>query len=65
MRTEYIFTEDEIRKAKSRATELKQLALMCRDEGDTESNREIYLRAKGFCEALEILGIYPKHNKRD
>lgn len=56
----HILTAEEVSRVKARAVELKKTALMCRDMGDDEANRELYLRAKGFCEALTMLGIYTK-----
>ena len=57
MRTMHVLTDNEVNKAKARLKQLKWLALMNRDVGDNESNRECYLKAKGFEEALTILGI--------
>ena len=54
---QYVLTEQEVRKVRSRLGEMRQIALMCRDAQDEESNREWYLRAKGYEEALKMLGI--------
>lgn len=56
MRKQYILTESEIRQAIDRMYELRKISLSCRDAGDTEANREFYLMAKGFEEALRMLG---------
>lgn len=57
MRVQYVITNDEIQKAQDRLAQLRHVALLSRDAGQTEDNREYYLRARGFSEALEILGI--------
>lgn len=57
MRVQYVISEEEIRKACDRLDQLKHVALLSRDAGQTADNREYYLRAKGFEEALELLGI--------
>lgn len=54
---QYVLTENEVKKARSRLKEMKHIALLCRDAGDKESNREWYLKTKGFEEALQILGL--------
>lgn len=57
MRVQYVLSEQEIKKAKDRLNQLKHIALLSRDAGHMEDNREYYLRAQGFKEALMILGI--------
>lgn len=57
MRVQYIITENEIRAARNKLYELKQAALLSRDAGEAQDNREFYLRAKGFEDALLLLGI--------
>lgn len=57
MRIQYILEKDDIKRARDRLSQLKHIALLSRDAGHDEDNREYYLRAKGFQEALEILGI--------
>ncbi len=57
MRKQYILTEDEVRKLDARLKEMRHIALLCRDAGDTEGNKEWYLKAKGFEEALQMLGL--------
>lgn len=57
MRIQYILTQEEVRNALDRLAQLKHVALLSRDAGQTEDNREYYLRAKGFEEALKILGV--------
>lgn len=57
MKIEYVFTAKEIKAVKDRLAQLRQVALMSRDVRDAEANREFYLRAKGFEEALTMLGI--------
>ena len=57
MRIQYILTQEEVSKAKKRLEHLKQIALMSRDAGEKADNREFYLRAKGFEDALITLGI--------
>lgn len=57
MKLQYVFSEDEIEKIKSRLRHLRRIALLSRDAGDTAGNREFYLKAKGFEEALTMLGI--------
>ena len=57
MKTEYILTAQEIKTAKERLAELRRAALSSRDAGKMEDSKELYLKAKGFEEALTILGI--------
>ncbi len=57
MTRQYILTEREIRAVRDKLNELRQVALLSRDCRDRESNREFYLRAKGFEDALRMLGI--------
>lgn len=57
MKLQYVFSEGEIEKARSRLRHLRRIALLSRDAGDTAGNREFYLKAKGFEEALVLLGI--------
>lgn len=57
MRIQYVLTEQEIQRAKDRLKQLRHVALLSRDSGHMEDNREYYLRAQGFKEALVILGI--------
>lgn len=54
---QYVLSETEVIKARERLKKLKKIAMLNRDAGDNESNREYYLRAKGFEEALKMLGI--------
>lgn len=54
---QYIISEKEVKAVKAKLKTLKQAALLSRDAGEVEDNREYYLKAKGFQEALEILGI--------
>lgn len=57
MKMQYVISEDEIKKAKGRLIQLRAVALMSRDAGDKEASREFYLKAKGFEDALVMLGI--------
>lgn len=57
MYKQYIMTETEVKKARNRLSEMRKIALMSRDAGDRGDNLEWYLRAKGFEEALKMLGI--------
>lgn len=57
MRIQYVLNEKEVNAAKKRLDKLRWIALMSRDSNDEEGNREFYLRAKGFEDALMILGI--------
>lgn len=57
MKVQYILSEEEVLKAKKRILELRHIALLSRDAGEYEDNREYYLRAKGFEDALTTLGI--------
>lgn len=57
MKIEYILTSQEIKTAKERLAELRRAALLSRDAGKMEDSKELYLKAKGFEEALTILGI--------
>lgn len=57
MHKQYILTEAEVRKARNRLSEMRKIALMSRDAGDSRDNLEWYLKAKGFEEALKMLGI--------
>ena len=57
MKVQYILTQEEVKTAKDRLRELRNVALMSRDAGELEDSKEFYLRAKGFEEALTILGI--------
>lgn len=57
MKVQYVISEEELIKAKKRLLELRHIALLSRDAEQHEDNREFYLRAKGFEEALKILGI--------
>lgn len=63
MKTIFVLTRDEVQAAKNRLHELRQVSLMARDAGDTEGNREYYLKAKGFEECMNILGIYDNKKK--
>lgn len=54
---QYVITEKEIKAVKNKLKTLRQAALLSRDAGEVEDNKEYYLKAKGFQEALEILGI--------
>lgn len=60
MKIQYVLTKEEIKTAKERLIHLQHIALLSRDAEDYDSNREYYLRAKGFEEALIMLGILPK-----
>ena len=64
MKVQYVLSQEEIRAAKDRLHELKQVALLSRDAEDMEANREYYLRAKGFEDCLIILGIFKKDKER-
>lgn len=57
MKIQYVFSASEIESARSRLRYLRKIALVSRDAGDTAGNREFYLKAKGFEEALTMLGI--------
>ena len=57
MKIEYILTAQEIKTVKERLAELRRAALLSRDAGEMEDSKELYLKAKGFEEALTILGI--------
>lgn len=57
MKIQYVLSANEIEKAGSRLRHLRRIALLSRDAGDTAGNREFYLKAKGFEEALTMLGI--------
>lgn len=57
MYKQYIITEAEVKKARSRLMEMRKIALMSRDAGDSGDNLEWYLKAKDFEEALKMLGI--------
>lgn len=57
MRVQYIITKEEIDRAKRKLYELRQAALLSRDIGEMEDNRDLYLRAKGFEDALIALGV--------
>ena len=62
MKIQYIITKEEIDGAKQKLWELKQAALLSRDAGMMQDNREYYLRAKGFEDAMIALGIL-RNNK--
>lgn len=57
MKVQYVLSEQEIQRAKDRLKQLRHVALLSRDSGHMEDNREYYLRAQGFKEALVILGV--------
>jgi len=57
MKIQYIITKEEVDRAKQKLYELRQAALLSRDIGEMEDNRDLYLRAKGFEDALTILGV--------
>lgn len=57
MIVQYVLSEQEVKKAVDRLSQLKHVALLSRDAGQMEDNREYYLRARGFEEALRLLGI--------
>lgn len=57
MRIQYVITETEMQRVLHRLSELRQIAMMSRDAGQSEDSREYYLRAKGFNEALKMLGV--------
>ena len=57
MKIEYVFTASEIKAAKDRLAQLRQAALLSRDAKEMEDSKEFYLKAKGFEEALTMLGI--------
>ena len=57
MKIQYILSADEVERTKARLRHLRRIALLSRDAGDTAGNREFYLKAKGFEEALTMLGI--------
>ena len=54
---QYVLTAKEVEAARDRLYELRRHAMLCRAAGDEESNREYYLKAKGFEEALRILRL--------
>ena len=54
---QYVLSEAEVTKVNDRLYELRRIAMLSRASGDDESNREYYLRAKGFEEALKVLGL--------
>lgn len=62
MKVQYVLSNTEIKAVRDRLHELKQVALMSRDAGDIDANREYYLRAKGFEDCMTILGIIKKDN---
>ena len=57
MQKQYVLSEKEVNKAMDRLRELRMASLMCRDVDDKEYNRKFYLMAKGFEEALRVLGM--------
>ena len=57
MIVQYVLTKSEVDNAHRRLRELRHLTLLSRDGGHLEDNREFYLRAKGFEEALKFLGL--------
>lgn len=57
MKVQYVISAGEVEKAKSRLRHLRKVTLISRDAGDADGNREFYLKAKGFEEALVMLGI--------
>lgn len=63
MRVQYVFSEQEIEAVRARLKKLKWIALMSRDARDAEANREFYLKAKGFEDALIMLGIVDKEER--
>lgn len=63
MKMQYVFSKQEIKAVRARLKELKWVALMNRDAKDAEANREFYLRAKGFEEALVMLGIVDEEGR--
>lgn len=63
MRIQYMLSEQEIQRAKDRLKQLRHVALLSRDSGHMEDNREYYLRAQGFKEALTILGIMKEEQR--
>ena len=66
MYKQYVFSEREVSEAKDRLQEMKRISLLCRNAADMEGNREWYLRARGFEEALQMLGLFerPSQNRR-
>lgn len=65
MIVQYVLTQTEVDNVQRRLWELRHLALLSRDGGHLEDNREFYLRAKGFEEALKILGLRKEENRPD
>lgn len=63
MKIEYVLSAKEVQAAKDRMNELRKLALLARDAQEMEDSKEFYLRAKGFEEALTILGIIQEDKK--
>ena len=57
MYRQYVLTEAEVRKVRERLREMRHISLLSRDAHDDEANKEWYLRAKGFEEALIMLGL--------
>ena len=57
MKKVYMLTEAEVKNLHNRLMELRTIALMSRDAAQKEDSREFYLRAKGFQEAMEMIGV--------
>lgn len=60
MKIQYIITQEEVAAAKAKHKSLKQAAYLSWKAGAEEDSQEFYLKAKGFEEALILLGIYKK-----
>lgn len=63
MKIEYVLSAKEVQAVKDRMNELRKLALLARDAQEMEDSKELYLKAKGFEEALTILGIIQEDKK--
>lgn len=57
MKRYYSATQKEVDELFGRFAYFKEMALINRDAGDTETSREYYFKAKGMEEALKILGL--------
>ena len=54
---QYVLSEAEVKNVQERLKELRHITLLNRDAMDLECNKEWYFRAKGFEEALQMLGL--------
>lgn len=53
----YILTQREVDALYSKLYKLRNYAMDARNAGDTDASYEFYLRAKGFGEAMEVVGL--------